>query len=212
MSADWRQASLPDGVTARMLLVRHGETVPEARGICYGRLDVALSRHGVEQIRRAADLLSAFEPDRIVSSPRVRALDSARLIGAACHLEVGIESDFAELDFGDLEGMRYEEAARSYPDFYAAWMASPTEVTFPNGESYAAMSRRVAERYAACLADSTDKSTVLVAHGGVIRIILAQALQLEPGMVFRLEQSYAAISCIDYYESTPLVRVMNWLP
>jgi len=122
-----------------------------------------------------------------------------------------VNEQFAELDFGDFEGVRYEEVESEHPEFYADWMARPTDVKFPNGESYASMSTRVVSGYTYLIENGTNETSVLVAHGGVIRIILAHVLELASENVFRLDQSYSAISCLDYYGHTPVLRVMNWL-
>ncbi len=211
MSHGWRQAHLPPGVTHRVMLVRHGETDASMKGRCYGKLDVPLSTEGVSQVKKTAQLIAPLQPTFIVSSPRIRALDSAEIIAHRCQLSVSVNEQFAELDFGDLEGERYEDVEAEHPKFFAQWMSNPTQVTFPNGESYQSMAERVVMGYDALLQNNRDAKCVLVAHGGVIRIILAHVLELDAGNVFRLDQSYAGISCIDYYESTPVLRVMNWL-
>lgn len=212
MSKDWRSADLPAGVTQRIFLVRHGETEASARGRCYGKLDVALSANGRTQMQQTAKLLQPLAPQKIYSSPRIRALDSAEYIADACQLSIEKEPDLAELDFGDLEGMRYEDVERDNPEFYAQWMQRPTEVTFPNGESYTKMRQRVLACMQRILSDTQGQKTVLVAHGGVIRIILADLLQLQAEMIFRLDQSYAAVSCVDFYTDSPVIRALNWLP
>ena len=212
MSGDWRQKPLLPGVTQRVFLVRHGETDKLAKGRCYGKLDVPLSELGVQQMAQSAQLLAPLGPTRIISSPRIRALDSANTIATACALNVSVNEQFAELHFGDFEGLRYEEVEAKYPEFYSNWMTHPTEVTFPNGESYNSMSERVVSGFEHLITSGLGEKTVLVAHGGVIRIILAQILALDPKYVFRLDQSYSAISCLDFYGDTPLLRVMNWLP
>ncbi len=74
------------------------------------------------------------------------------------------------------------------------------------------MAKRVSQGYEALLASGTGTVRVVVAHGGVISIILAKLLCLQPEHVFRLDQCYSAITCVDYYDDTPVIRVMNWLP
>ena len=71
--------NLPEGVTNRIVLVRHGETAAE-RGMCYGKLDVSLSANGKRQIKKACRFLSKFELAAIYASPRVRAVESAKII------------------------------------------------------------------------------------------------------------------------------------
>ena len=212
MSQDWRTSALPNGVTQRLFLVRHGETEASARGRCYGKLDVALSANGVRQMQASAALLKPFSPAAVYSSPRVRAIDSAAAICHSCGLSAIIENSLAELDFGDLEGMRYEEVERQYPVFYQQWMSNPTNVTFPNGESYAQMAARVNRVVSTLVKKHMNETIVVVAHGGVNRIVLANILGLKSEQIFRLDQSYGAVNCIDFYDDTPVLRIMNWLP
>lgn len=212
MSSDWKTASCPPGVTRRILLMRHGETDASARGRCYGKLDVPLSEEGRLQVQRSTALIEPLQPQLIITSPRVRASDSAAIVGKSCTVPIRTEENFAELDFGDCEGKHYAEVERENPEFYANWMANPTGVTFPNGESYAAMASRVLNTYQQLVEHAESTKLLVVAHGGVNRIILAQVLGLTPECVFRLDQTYAGISCIDYYNATPLLRVMNATP
>jgi len=212
MNSAWQSSQLPAGVTHRILLVRHGETAHSARGLCYGKLDVALSPTGFEQAAQTAQLIKSFKPQAIYSSPRLRALDTAAAINTACGLDVIIDDNLAELDFGDFEGLSYEEAELKYPDLYQQWMMHPTNIQFPNGESYAQMSDRVIEFVTQLASSHIGQTIVTVAHGGVNRIVLAQTLGLKSEWIFRLEQSYGAINCIDYYDDTPVLRTMNWVP
>ncbi len=209
MSNDWRSADCPAGVTKRILLMRHGETEASARGRCYGKLDIPLSDEGKRQVERATTLIRPLQPDLIISSPRIRASDSAAIVADACRVTVHTDDDFAELDFGDCEGKRYEDVEREDPEFYASWMANPTEVTFPNGESYQAMETRVVSAYQRLVDRTEPTKLLLVAHGGVNRIVLSHILDISPKHIFRLEQTYAGLSCIDYFGNTPLLRVMN---
>ena len=211
MSEDWRSSDLPEGVTHRLLLVRHGETDRSARGLCYGKLDIALSQTGRQQAVQTAQLIKPFKPSAIYSSPRLRAIDTAKAISHACQLDAIVEQSLAELDFGDFEGLSYQEVERRYPELYKQWMKHPTKVCFPNGENYDQMSIRVIESMSQLKIKHKGQTIVTVAHGGVNRIVLANVLRLKPELVFRLDQSYGAVSCIDYYDQTPILRIMNWL-
>ena len=211
MSVGWRSPDLPEGVTHRLLLVRHGETDRSARGLCYGKLDIALSQTGREQASQTAQLIKPFKPSVIYSSPRLRAIDTAAAVGHACQLDAIVEQRLAELDFGDFEGLSYPEVEHRYPVLYKQWMKHPTKVCFPNGESYDQMSVRVIESISQLKMKHKGQAIVTVAHGGVNRIVLAKVLMLKPEFAFRLDQSYGAVSCIDYYDETPVLRIMNWL-
>lgn len=202
---DWR---LPRGVT-RMVLVRHGQPSEEMRGRCYGRLDVGLSPEGHAQSERMAAFLARVELARIYASPRLRALETAAPLVAGRGAEVAVEEAFREIDFGLFEGLTYEEAERRFPDVYAEWMARPTQVRFPEGESYPSMRERVRDGGRALRARHPGQCFALVSHGGVNRTLLAEALGMDDARLFRLGQDYAAVNVIDFYGDEPVVRLMN---
>src|SRR5262249_28579904 len=130
-------------VTTRLYLVRHGEPDDAWRGRCYGRLDVGLSPSGRAQAERTAAWLGAAPIAAVYASPLRRALESAAPIAAAHGLTPVAVRALREIDFGQLEGLSYDEAAERHPELYRAWMERPTEVSFPGGESYADMRERV---------------------------------------------------------------------
>ncbi|WNG61301.1 histidine phosphatase family protein [Archangium gephyra] len=202
---DWR---LPKGMT-RMVLVRHGQPVEEMRGRCYGRLDVGLSSAGRLQAERAARFLAEAPLLRIYTSPRQRARESAAPLAELKGMTVDTEAAFREIDFGLFEGLSYEEAEQRYPQVYAEWMAHPTRVRFPGGESYPEMRERVLAAGRELRTRHTGETFVLVSHGGVNRTLLAEALGMPDANLFRMEQGYAAVNIIDFYGDEPIVKLMN---
>ncbi len=202
---DWR---LPKGAT-RMVLVRHGQPVEEMRGRCYGRLDVGLSSTGRLQAERAARFLAEAPLLRIYTSPRQRALESVAPLAELKGMSVDTEAAFREIDFGLFEGLSYEEAEKRYPEIYAEWMAHPTRVRFPGGESYPEMRERVRSAGRELRTRHTGETFVLVSHGGVNRTLLAEALGMPDANLFRLEQGYGSVNIIDFYGDEPIVKLMN---
>ena len=146
------------------------------------------------------------------ASPRKRAMESAAPFARTRDLPVQVREGLREIDFGSLEGLTYDEAQAQHADFYAAWMAHPTRVTFPGGESYAMLRERVLSEARQIVRAHPGGTVALVAHGGVTRAILAEALHLADDDLFRLDQAYAAASVIDYFASTVLVRLVNGTP
>ncbi|WP_395849738.1 histidine phosphatase family protein [Cystobacter fuscus] len=204
-NVDWRLAK---GVT-RMVLVRHGQPVEEARGRCYGRLDVGLSSSGRLQAEHAARFLAEAPLSRVYASPLRRAVESAAPLAQLKGLAVDMEAAFQELDFGLLEGLTYEEVEKRYPEVFAEWMAHPTRVRFPEGESYPELRERVLSAGRALRSRHAGETFVLVSHGGVNRSLLAEALGLPDAHLFRLEQGYSAVNIIDFHGDEPVVKLMN---
>jgi alpha-ribazole phosphatase len=199
--------SLPIGAT-RLVLVRHGEPAERVRGRCYGRLDIGLSAVGRRQMQHTRRGLRGAPISAIYSSPRRRALESARMLTAGRRV-VAVDDRLGEMDFGDFEGLTYDDIATRFPDTYEEWMTRPTQVAFPGGETFDAMVARVHDVLEDVRRTHAGDTVVLVSHGGVNRIALAAALDLQPCRIFRLDQAYACLNVIDYFGDEPLVRLMN---
>lgn len=189
--------------------MRHAEPAEDARGRCYGRLDVELSTLGRRQSERLAERLAAEPVATVVSSPRRRAVDTAHAIAAPHGLAVEILDELRELDFGELEGRTYEEIAASRPELYAQWMEAPTAVQFPGGEAYGDLHDRVAGAVGALRDAYGGRLVVAVTHGGAVRAVLADALGMPAERIFRLVVDTASLTRVDWIEETPIVRFVN---
>ncbi|HEX5431526.1 MAG TPA: alpha-ribazole phosphatase, partial [Bryobacteraceae bacterium] len=180
----------------RLWLIRHGEPAEEARHRCYGSLDVGLSETGRAQMAQVAEYLKTEPVAAIYTSPRSRALESARILAAVPSCPIEIVADLREIDFGDFEGLPYDEIAARYPDIYRQWMEKPTEVRFPNGEIFSEMRDRVLRAFETIQRERKGQTVAIVSHGGVNRILIAWTLQTPDNCLFRLAQDYAAINLL----------------
>jgi alpha-ribazole phosphatase len=190
-------------------LIRHGETTHHARGRCYGSLDVVLSPTRVGQMQAVARCIPSGELAAIYCSPRTRCRHSAEIIASQQTCPVTVVEELAELNFGDFEGRTYNEIAAAHPELYAEWMANPTKVHFPGGESFAEMWKRVSTAVAKLRATHAALTFGIVAHEGVNRIVLAEALGLSAENIFRIAQRCAALNLVQYYGEQPVVELMN---
>ncbi len=189
---------------SRLILVRHAEPSEDARGRCYGSLDVGLSDAGRAHAAQLPAALAHLEYDAVYASPRMRALQTAEPLGR----RVIADDDLRELDFGDFEGRRYEEIEASDPELFRAWMETPTRVRFPGGESYAdlkARALRALERIRA-----SHDAALVVTHGGVVRAAVAAWLEIPDEAIFRLDQSYCGTTIVDWLDGTPIIRLLNY--
>jgi alpha-ribazole phosphatase len=193
----------------RSWLIRHGEPESKAHGRCYGALDVALSEKGRLQMKQVARHLTREPIAAIYSSPQRRALESAELIARPHARSCKIVAGLREINFGDFEGLTYDEIATRYPDLHRQWMEAPTEVRFPNGESFAEMCIRVSSAFAEIQKRSEGRTIAIITHGGVIRIVIARALQMPKECVFRLAQDYAAMNLLVWTDGYPSLHLLN---
>jgi alpha-ribazole phosphatase len=196
----------------RLLLVRHAQPTEEARGRCYGSLDISLSVDGQRHAQPLANTLDGIALSAVYTSPSRRAVETASPLATVNGLAPIVEPRLRELDFGEFEGERYEEIERSHPELYRQWMETPTLVQFPGGESYAALRTRALEVMEGIRERQRGETIAVVSHGGVLRAMLAECLLMPNEALFRLELSYGAISIVDWIDSMPSVRLMNGHP
>jgi alpha-ribazole phosphatase len=192
---------------SRLILVRHTEPQEDARGRCYGSLDIGLSALGREHARELAARLARLDYEAVYTSPRLRARETAQPVAAARSAELLTDDRLRELDFGTLEGRTYDEIAESEPELYRAWMETPTQVRFPGGESFGDLKARAIVALDGIRA--AHEAAVVVTHGGVLRAGVAAWLSMPDEAIFRLDQRYGGVTIVDWVDGVPLVRLLN---
>lgn len=169
----------------RLVLVRHGESTWNIEGRYQGRLDPPLSPRGREQAQALSarlyrEQLARVDKNRlagVVSSPLLRARDTAQICAEALGLPVSIDERLTEISHGEWEGKLREEIANRWPEMVTAWRAEPHTVQFPGGESL----EEVRSRFELFLKEVRgDRGPLVITHDVVIRIaiLLAQGKPL----------------------------------
>ena len=158
-------------------LVRHGQTVWNEEGRLCGSSDVPLSDEGLVQARKLAARLKDIDITAIYSSPLLRARQTAEAI-AACHcVEVKVEPDLREIDYGDWEGLKVVDAAERFPELERLRREDPMRFVAPNGEPMQLFAERVISAIQRIAASHADETVCVVAHQTVNRFILCWILQ-----------------------------------
>jgi len=194
----------------RLFLVRHGEVSTCSSGLLYGHTDVELSETGREQSRWVADILSNTPVAAIYSSDLKRAINTAEAIAKRHCIEVTKVEDLREINMGSWEGRAIVEVSMEYPELIDCLYKNPIEFAYPNGESFAAFEKRVLTALSTIRSRHSNDSFAIVAHGGVCRMILGQALGMAPQNWLRISQDYGCINVIDWYDDRPIVRKVNY--
>jgi len=159
---------------AEILLVRHPETQANVTGRFVGRGDSPYTRDGRKQLARVPGKVVRFAPDVVWSSPLVRAHRLAAACARVAAAPLEVDERLVELDFGQAEGMTFEELAEAGIPFNYRDREHPVA---PGGESRGDIERRSA---AACdEIVARGGRHVIVTHGGVFRASLVHLLGLE---------------------------------
>ena len=192
----------------RAVLVRHAEPDESVRGCVYGSLDVPLSARGRERAEELAAALREEHPVALYTSPLARARETAAPLAAALGLEPVDLDGLRELDFGELEGLSVDEARIRFPGA-ADWIAAPSSAAFPGGESFVALRARALHAFAEIAERHPTGTVVVFSHSLPIRVVLADALGLDPDSIFRFQVGYGGISVVERHDGATFVRVVN---
>ena len=195
----------------RLFLVRHGDTLDEeTKKVFKGSLDIPLSERGRARIEKAGAFLSRFNLDYIYTSALSRCIESGAIIAKPHGIAIETSDDLNELCFGSWEGLSFDEIDARYPEDFNRWLSDPEVHAPPAGETLRQAQQRVVPAFHAIVERHKGRNLALIAHGGVLRIILCSLLDLKLSFLFRLAQDYGGVSIIDIYEdNNAVVKLLN---
>lgn len=154
-------------MTARLILVRHGEAEGNSSHRLIGQSNVPLTDLGESQAQLVAARLGGAVVDRVVASDLDRAADTVRPIAEKAGVEMTLDMRLREIDNGAWGGLLPAEIAEGWPELWAAY-GSGSDVARPDGEKWSDVTERVIESLAELL--DAGGTTVIGTHGGPIAI------------------------------------------
>lgn len=160
----------------RLLLIRHGQSEGNAAAVVQGRLDFPLSALGRKQAELTAERMAGTGVDRVISSPLLRAAETATVIAQRLGMEWTPEPVLLEYDVGLVSGMTGPQIRERYPEI-AAQYASGRRPMFPGEEGRETFFARLRGFLGGLVAD--DATVVAIAHGGVIGALCYAALGVD---------------------------------
>ncbi len=162
-------------MATRLILIRHGQTAWNLEKRYCGFVDIGLNEQGINQAKCLSTRLAAFGIQKVYSSDRVRAIQTAQIALNDCCLEKN--PDLREIHFGVFEGLTYKEIMRKYPEIYIKWVENPYSVVIPEGEDLRDFKTRVINAFTDIASLNPDKTVAVFSHGGVISIFVNDILK-----------------------------------
>jgi broad specificity phosphatase PhoE/ribonuclease HI len=198
------------GTLTRLLLLRHGQTELSVQRRYSGRGNPALNGMGRQQAQAAARYLAHRGGiAAVLCSPLERAYDTASAAAEALSLDVCVDDDLIETDFGAWEGLTFAEAAQRDPELHRRWLRD-TSTAPPGGESFDDVSVRVRRARERIIADHQGATVLVVSHVTPIKTLLRLALDAGPGILYRLHLDLASLSIAEFYsDGASSVRLVN---
>jgi ribonuclease H / adenosylcobalamin/alpha-ribazole phosphatase len=206
-SAGWTGAR---GAPTRFLLLRHGQTELSVERRYSGRGNPALTDVGRRQAEAAARYLGEKGGiAAVVTSPLQRAYDTAAAAAKALGLDVSVDEDLIETDFGAWESLTFTEAAQRDPELHGRWLRD-TSVSPPEGESFDAAAERIGRARARIIAEHAGETVLVVSHVTPIKMMLRMALDAGAAILYRLHLDLASLSIAEFYpDGAASVRLVN---
>ena len=202
-------------MTIRLVLVRHGLSTFNAKGLIQGRTDDSLlTNEGYEQAFKAGKALSKINFNKIYSSPLIRAAETAKTIKKSLNKEQDIvfDKNLLEVDLSEWSGLKIDEIKEKFPEIYPIWKNDPENLTLrKSGEkTYKPIqelfdqANKFIEDILKTFIDKEDTNILVVGHNAILRCLILSLLG-KPKQGFRkirLENASLSIINISKHDKT----------
>lgn len=197
------RTAVTGGTSMEVLLARHPQVEANIRGEFVGTGESPYTDLGRVQAAALAATIAAWGPSSVHSSPRARARAVAEEAARIAGVELHVDEDLAEIDFGAAEGLTYEEATVRGVEIDLLG-GPPESAPFKDGETWHAFAYRVAE--AARRIETCGPRIAVVTHGGVVRSLLTHWLEMSHRAAWRFAVGNAGVSTLTLHEGLGTLR------
>jgi alpha-ribazole phosphatase len=179
--------------------LRHGE--PVGGELLRGRIDHPLSDLGWSQMSKAAALsaqnkTTALTPNwtHLISSPLLRCRAFAEHLASATGLDLQVNSQWQEIDYGEWDGMPLLEWRKQAAPQFKEFREDLSKLVPPNGEPYLSFRDRVLMAWQEISTLEDGSHVLVVTHGGVLRVVLPTVLGMPLNRSNPLHIPFASLS------------------
>jgi probable phosphoglycerate mutase len=156
-------------------LVRHAATQWNLEKKIQGRTDIPLCTEGMLQAERWGNILKGQHYDLILSSPMIRAQQTAQIVSDVLGIDVVCARDLREQDFGQWEGRRITDIRKETPGEIEFQESRGWEFCPPGGEDRVTVLRRASDAIKKASQAHDGRHILLVTHSSVIKILIYKA-------------------------------------
>ena len=196
----------------RLVLLRHGQTawnLGAGEERFRGRTDLPLDAKGLSQAQAIANRLRNELFSALYTSPLQRARQTVEPLATHRSLPIHPHEGLLDIDYGHLQGLTHSEAKQIYPEPYAAWLTTPSQVRFPAGEGLADVQARLLTLLKEMGNRHSGESVILVGHQIVNKVLACTLLGLDLDCIWQIRQDTAGISVFQEVEGTWQTLTLN---
>jgi alpha-ribazole phosphatase len=178
---------------SEILFIRHAET--DMAGVFCGRTDPELNTRGKVQLDELVQRLRMEKVAAVYASDLRRAHATGRAVAEAFAVDCYVRSALREIDFGQWEGLSWEEIERRDEAYACRWIAEYPYLPAPDGENFRDFGRRVLDevKFLSKEAEVEERSIAVVTHAGVLRVVLRALHGCSEDEAWEQTRSYCSI-------------------
>jgi probable phosphoglycerate mutase len=184
--------------SARIIVVRHGETRFNVEGRWQGHDDSPLTEKGIAQAGALAKRLEAYQFSSVYSSDLGRAMQTARIITDQTGHDIIPDKRLRERNVGIFQGLTVAEIEAKYEIEWRMYRSKDPDYLIPHGES----ARQRFNYHIECFQELAEKNRggciLIVGHGGVLNSLFRHVIgiQLEAPRRFSvINAGFNMVSC-----------------
>jgi broad specificity phosphatase PhoE len=193
----------------KIYLVRHGQTEWNKKLTFRGRIDVPLNETGHREAQAISDALKNKNIGVIYTSPLKRSIETAQPIAKFFQLEIVPVQGFIDINYGDWEGLTFNEVKERYSDEYKKWEEKPDLIRFPHGETLDEAKERSFRAFKNIVKKNLGKSILIVPHRVINKVLLCALLGLSNSHFWEIKQDTGCINFIEYLNNRFILSLMN---
>lgn len=187
--------------TTRIILVRHGESEGNEKGLFRGRTDFPLTERGRTQARELAQALVGKDIRAVYTSPLIRARETAEMIASACSVPLEDRQGFTNMALGAWEGRPKTEIAQESPEEWELWMKNPERLHLPNAETFWQVQSRAFSNLQNLIGLHEGETFAVVSHRTILKPLVAACLGIAEPYFWRIHFDMASYSTLIHESS-----------
>jgi probable phosphoglycerate mutase len=188
----------------QVIIVRHGQTEWNIKGIRQGHLDSPLTGRGLAQAKALGQRLAREKFSVLYSSDLGRAIETAREIVSVTGHQIVTDARLRERHLGIFQGLNADEINERYPEERRLMRTSGPGYVIPGGESMIQQVERNVAFFDSLAVRHAGETIVVVTHGGVVSGFFRHTLAIPLDAPRRFEFVNAGLNVFAHEDG-------NWL-
>jgi probable phosphoglycerate mutase len=196
-----------------IIFLRHGQAENNTKKILAGRSPgVNLTETGIQQAEQTGTMLESLNISKIYSSPIDRALQTAKIVGKHCDLEITPDERLIELEMGKFTKMPYDQIFAKHGNVFLKFYEGSNEVSENGVETFSQVQKRIFEMVDFVIDKHKNENVVLVTHMDPIKAMIGKTLSLKPEILFELIIANASLNIFKNHDQKIYLTGINVMP